>query len=159
MRFEITPKARVKIRAITNIYRMMEKLNERHAYAALGVTGIIGLVFAVVILTQKRNYGLEDAQRIMSALKNINMPRMKRALSKRPDDLLDLMAELIYFKEDLTNELKTAGDAEQGVKFNETVDFINIAYGNSERPLVAMTIDTYPKAIENRPVTVIKRLR
>ena len=137
----------------------MEKLNERHAYAALGLAGIIGLVFAVVILTEKRNYGLEDARRIMSALKNVNMPRMKRALSKRPDDLLDLMAELIYFKEDLTNELKTAGDVEQGVKFNETVDFINIAYGNTDRPIVVMTIDTYPKAMEPQPVTVIKRMR
>ena len=45
---------------------------------------------------EKRNYGLEDARRMTSTLKSISMDRMRRHVAKRPEDLLNLLGELIY---------------------------------------------------------------
>ena len=108
---------------------------------------------------EKRNYGLEDARRMTSTLKSISMDRMRRDVAKRPEDLLNLLGELIHFKEDLTNERRSAGSVENRAKFNETVEFIKIAYEDGDKPIVIMTIDTYPRAITTWSVMVNKRIR
>ena len=55
--------------------------------------------------------------------------------------------------------MRSAGSVENRTKFNETVEFINIAYGDGDKPIVVMTIDTYPRATDTWPVMVNERIR
>ena len=140
----------------------MDKAEYRRYWGVIwaGLAAVaVGAVLAIIILEAGRNLGLEDAHRVTYALRDVNMGRMRKALAKQPEELLKLLEELVTFKETMTHELRSTGIVRDGKRFNETVDFINVAYGQGEKPIVVITLDRYPRVPEAMPSVTRRRMK